>query len=152
MKTSEEGIDLIKHFEGLRPVAYRDIAGVWTIGFGHTGKGAQPGFKISIEEAEDLLRHDVKAAELVVEGATPGIKLTQGQFDALVSFVFNLGGPKFMDSTILARIRTGDFPGAANAFLLWTKATIVVDGKKTKVEVPGLKKRRAAERELFLRP
>jgi lysozyme len=147
MKTSEDGVDLIKHFEGLRIKAYQDIAGVWTIGWGHTGKGAIPGMSIGIEEAEDLLRHDVALAESIVKMATAGMMVTQGQFDALVSFAFNLGGPKLMQSSLLKKMRAGNLAGAAEEFLKWTKATVA--GKK--IDVPGLVARRTAERELFLR-
>lgn len=145
MKTSEEGVDLIKHFEGLRTQAYQDMAGIWTIGWGHTGKGAQPGFKITIAAAEDLLRRDIATAEKAVLAATAGTPLTQGQLDALVSFVFNLGAGQFNKSTLLARIRAGDMAGAAKQFLRWTKARV---GKEL-IEVPGLLKRRTAEMELF---
>jgi len=87
-------IDLIEHFEGLRLTAYRDACGVWTIGYGHTGDGAGFARTITQEEADRLLAQDVSAAENIVRTACAGIHLTQGQFDALVSFVFNVGPGK----------------------------------------------------------
>lgn len=145
MKTSEEGVDLIKHFEGCRSAAYRCVAGVLTIGFGHT-RGVKQGMVISIEDAEALLDEDLADCEREVLAATKGISLTQGQFDALVSFVFNLGAPTLLRSTLLKKLRDGDLAGAAKEFLRWTKA-----GKPAR-DVPGLVKRRTAEMELFERP
>jgi len=152
---SDACICLIQHFEGLRLDAYWDAAGgVWTIGYGHTGADVAQGQSITREEACALLAQDVYAASAVVRRACAGVDLTQGQFDALVSFVFNVGAgrqnvkPGFVyllngkPSTLLVRLRAGDVTGAADEFPKWVYA----GGKR----LPGLVRRRAAERELFL--
>lgn len=140
MRTSDKGIDLIKAFEGLRLNAYRCPAGVPTIGYGHT-KDVVMGTKITAEDAEELLRGDLEVFE---DGVAEAVKLslTQGQFDALVSFSFNLGVGALRKSTLLKKLNMGDIEGAADEFLKWNRA-----GGKV---LPGLVKRRKAERELFL--
>lgn len=95
MKTSQKGIDLIKSFEGLRLVAYQDGGGIWTIGYGHTGKvNGKPitsTTTITNKQAEDLLRQDLERFEKHVESYNKHYKFNQNEFDALVSFAFNLG-------------------------------------------------------------
>lgn len=140
MQISQAGLDLIKKFEGFEPEAYLCPAGIWTIGYGHTGDVAE-GQTITEEEAEELLRHDVAFAEDAVTDYVEG-DLTQGQFDALVCFVFNIGAGAFRDSTLLRLLNQGDSEGAAEQFLRWNKA-----GGKV---LAGLTRRREAERELFL--
>jgi lysozyme len=98
---------------------------------------------IAPEEAEELLRRDVAIVESQVRSATAGLNLTQGQFDALCSFTFNLGIPKLLKSVLLKKLRAGDLPGAAAEFGRWTKA-----GNRS---IPGLEKRRADETVLFLK-
>ncbi len=139
MHTSQKGLDLIKSFEGLRLSAYKCPAGVWTIGYGTTA-GVKPGQTITKERAEELLREDVKRFEDQVMRLVK-VRLTQGQFDALVSFTYNLGAANLGNSTLLRLLNAGDYKGAAAQFDRWTKA----GGK----ELPGLVKRRAAERALF---
>lgn len=139
MNTSQKGLDLIKSFEGLRLSAYKCPAGVWTIGYGTTA-GVKPGQSITKERAEELLRDDVKRFEDQVLRLVK-VPLTQGQFDALVSFTYNLGAANLGNSTLLRLLNAGDYKGAAAQFDRWTKA----GGK----ELPGLVKRRAAERALF---
>lgn len=97
MRTGQKGINLIKQFESLRLKAYQCPAGVWTIGYGHT-HGVRPQDQITEGRAEVLLREDLNEAESVVNRECPGIN--QNQFDALVSFVFNLGEGNFMKSTL----------------------------------------------------
>jgi len=147
MKTSESGIQLLKQFEGLELEAYQDIADIWTIGYGHTGPDVQPGMRISEREAEELLRRDLKSREQAVESATK-VKLNQNEFDALVSFVYNVGAGALRSSTALKRLNKGDRVGAADALTWWNKATV----SGVLRPVLGLTRRRAAERALFLTP
>ncbi len=139
MHTSQKGLDLIKSFEGLRLSAYKCPADVWTIGYGTTA-GVKPGQTITKERAEELLRDDVKRFEDQVLRLVK-VPLTQGQLDALVSFTYNLGAANLGNSTLLRLLNAGDYKGAAAQFDRWTNA----GGK----ELPGLVKRRAAERALF---
>lgn len=139
MQTSQKGLDLIKSFEGLRLSAYKCPADVWTIGYGTTA-GVKEGQIITKERAEELLRDDVKRFEDQVLRLVK-VPLTQGQLDALVSFTYNLGAANLGNSTLLRLLNAGDYKGAAAQFGRWTKA----GGK----ELPGLVKRRAAERSLF---
>ena len=90
MKMSRNGIELLKRFEGLELEAYQDIAGIWTIGYGHTGNDVQPGMRISEREAEDLLRRDLRSREDAAERLT-SVPINQNEFDALVSFIYNVG-------------------------------------------------------------
>jgi len=145
MRTSENGIELIKTYEGLELTAYQDIAGIWTIGYGHTGPDVRPGMMISERDAEDLLRQDLVAREDTVENAV-AVPMNQNEFDALVSFEFNTGGLR--TSTALKRLNRGDRAGAADALTWWNKATVAGVLR----EVLGLTRRRAAERALFLTP
>lgn len=138
---SAEGKDLIKRWEGLRLKAYKCSAGKWTIGYGHT-RDVKQGQVISLHEAEEILKSDLELFyEPPVEKMAPGAN--QNQFDALVSFAFNLGEDALRGSTLLAKFLAGDLAGAAAEFMKWKHAA----GKV----LPGLVKRRAAERELFLR-
>lgn len=132
----------IKTAEGLRLTAYLDTGGVWTIGYGHTGKDVREGLTIPLSEAERLLTVDLRVAERHVNEAVQ-VKLTQNQFDALVSFVYNVGGGAFRSSTLLKLLNAGDYEGAANQFPRWNK-----DNGKV---VAGLTNRRHEERVLFLR-
>jgi lysozyme len=140
-KTSAEGLALIQRFEGLRLKAYLCPAGVWTIGYGHTGD-VEPHHVITGHQAEVILQLDVERFEQGVERLCTGLTLTQGQFDALVSFSFNVGLAALSRSTLLRRLRAGDTQGAADAFRAWVFAA----GKK----LPGLVLRREAERARFL--
>ena len=146
MKISEAGIDLIKRFEGLELESYQDIAGVWTIGYGHT-ETAGPNQKINEREAEDLLRRDLGPRERAV-GELVSVGLNQNEFDALVSFVFNVGANAFKNSTARKRLNRNDRMGAAEALTWWNKATVAGVLR----EVRGLTRRRASERALFLTP
>lgn len=139
MQPSQNAIDLIKAAEGLRLTAYRDSVGVLTIGYGSTG-GIKPGQTITPDQAEAMLVDDLdEAAEAVRQLVT--VPLTQGQFDALCSFVFNLGAGRLRDSTLLRLLNQGKYGEAAAQFRFW----VMAGGKP----LPGLVKRRAAERALF---
>jgi lysozyme len=139
MKLSQDGKKLIQSFEGLRLSAYQDSVGVWTIGYGHT-KGVKPGDQINSRRADELFMEDVKGFEVEVNTLVT-VPLTQGQFDALVSFCFNLGINALRKSTLLKLLNQDDREGAARQFGRWTQAGGTV--------LAGLERRRAAERERF---
>lgn len=140
MVTSERGKELIRSFEGVKLQSYLCPAGVWTLGYGHT-KGVKEGDSCSEQQAREWLQDDLRASESALERLVE-VPLTQGQFDALASFVFNLGSGNLASSTLLRLLNASDYAGAADQFLRWTKAR----GK----ELPGLVRRRQAERALFL--
>lgn len=143
MRISQEGLALIKHFEGLSLAAYRCPVGIWTIGYGTTGvPEARPGSVITKERAEVLLQEDVSKFSKQVLALCRDVVVSQHQFDALVSFAYNVGIGAFKTSTLLKRLLQKDYIGVGNEFLRWTKA-------KGKV-LPGLVKRRRAEALLFL--
>lgn len=139
MQTSQRGIDLIKRFEGLRLRAYDDGVGIPTIGYGHTA-GVKPGLTITADQAVQFLREDLHSAERDIDRLVT-VHLCQHQFDALASLVFNIGGTAFRDSTLLRKLNAGDYTGVAVQFDRW-----VHGGGKI---LPGLVKRRAAERAMF---
>lgn len=145
MQTSEKGIALIKEFEGCKLTAYQDSVGVWTIGYGWTqpvdGKPIRAGMTIKQETAERLLKTGLVSYESDVSRLVK-VGLTQGKFDALVSFTYNLGARSLSTSTLLRKLNAGDYAGAADEFLRWNKA-----GGKV---LNGLTRRREAERALFL--
>lgn len=143
MKTSNEGLELIQKFEGFRAEAYICAGGKATIGYGHTA-GVQLGDTISIEQAQMYLRHDVGDAEAAVD-ALIKVPLKQCQFDALVSFVFNVGSGHFSGSTLrrLINENCSDVGMIKKAFLMWVKS-------RGKV-LPGLVKRREEEFALFIK-
>lgn len=148
MRTSDAGIALIKAHEGLRLEAYPDPAKGWsvpTVGYGHTSAAGPPtvtrGMKITEAGADAILRADLQKFERAVTSAVH-VPLTQQQFDALVSFTFNLGPGNLRSSTLLRKLNALDYQGAADEFGKWNKA-----GGRV---LAGLTKRRAAERALFL--
>lgn len=145
MKISDAGLSLIRTFEGLSTKAYKCPAGVWTIGYGHTA-GVKAGQVITEKQADELLKRDLVEYEHKIENWCKNIKLTQSQFDALVSFEFNTKGDTLPRSTIFKRLQAGDMMGAADAFLMWDKVSL----KGVKVRCAGLHRRREAERRLFL--
>ena len=138
---SERGLALTKSFEGLHLEAYRDCAGVWTIGYGHTGAAVLAGSVIDAVEAEQLLRADIAEAVACVNRVVIA-EISQSQFDALVDFCFNAGRGNFAQSTLLRKVNAEDFAGAAAQFGLWVHAGGEV--------VPGLVRRRKAEAALFV--
>ncbi|EPV5048297.1 lysozyme [Cronobacter malonaticus] len=145
MQTSEKGLALIKEFESCQLKAYRCPAGVWTIGYGWTqpvdGKLIRAGMEIDMPTAERLLKTGLIDYENDVMKLVR-VKLSQAQFDALVSFTYNVGSRNFSTSTLLKKLNAGDYAGAADEFLRWNKS-------RGKI-LNGLVRRRAAERELFL--
>jgi lysozyme len=153
MKISEEGIEFIKEFEGFETLPYPDAAGFMTVGYGHLIKKGEKFSSVTPDEAEILLGHDLINFEKIVN-TNVKVDLNQNQFDALVSFVFNVGEGKegvkdgFVTlrsgkpSTMLRKLNAGDYEGAANEFPKWNRAGGVV--------LKGLIRRREAEKELFL--
>lgn len=139
METGDRGIALIKQHEGCRLVAYMDSVGVWTIGYGSTVDVA-PGMKITQTQADERLKLDLKDAEDCIN-ANVHVPLTQNEFDALVSFTFNLGCGNLKKSTLLELINQSDYDGAALEFRKWDKAGGQV--------LAGLTRRRYAEAQLF---
>jgi lysozyme len=142
MKTSEKGLALIKEFEGFRALAYLCPAGVWTIGWGHT-RGVTEHDRVTEEMATDMLIEDLAWSEAAVKQYVT-VPLNQNQFDALVSFTFNLGQGALAQSTLLRLLNSGEYTAAALQFGRWVKA-----GTQT---LPGLVRRREAERALFEEP
>lgn len=158
MWTSQAGINLIKGFEGLSLTAYKDAVGVWTIGYGHTGDGSvnsgtpdkpkvtpiYAGETITQKQADMFLISDISVAETEVNKANEA-NLNQNQFDALVSFCYNVGVGAYQASTLLRLVNESLFLDAADQFGLW-----VTDGDGHIIE--GLVNRRRAEKALFLAP
>ena len=140
------GLDLIKHFEGLRLESYLCPAGKLTIGYGHTGSDVRPNMKITEMQADKLLADDFLQAEADVAKLVK-VPLTENQLDALASFVFNLGVGNFYQSTLLKKLNAKDYEGAAKEFDRWIYTKNPKTGKNE--VLPGLVKRRAAERSLF---
>lgn len=143
MQTCNAAYELLRDFEGLRLYAYLCPAGVWTIGYGHTGEGVRPGMSIKLSEAEALLKSDVEAVEQAI---TPLIKvqLNTNQFGALVCFAFNIGIAAFARSTLLARLNRGEFAVVPFELRRWSLAR--------GVRLPGLVRRRDAEIQLWEKP
>lgn len=152
MRTSEAGLDFVKGHEGLRLQAYYDPTGTLTIGYGHTAT-VQPGQVITLAQARELLRNDLRTAEMAVTRhlISKGVRLSQNEFDALVSLVFNAGeGNIFLNtynngfaygSSLYNKILRGNKAEAAAHFMDWTKSK--------GVELPGLVRRRREEMSLF---
>lgn len=141
MQASEAAYALIKRFEGFSETPYLCPAGMRTIGYGHVIKPqATISARITVSQAEKLLEKDIQAFEKIVQ-AQVGIILNQSQFDALVSFVYNIGETAFMRSTMLKRIKQNNHAAAAKEFARW----VYVKGQK----MPGLIARRAAEAALY---
>ena len=143
-KTSKAGIDLIKSFEGLRLTGYTCAAGKATVGFGHCGPEVKVGMVITQDEADRLLAEDLAKFEAGVNAAvkTP---ISQNQFDSLVSFSFNVGLKAFQNSTLLKLLNKRMYGEAAAQLERWCHA----NGGAV---LPGLLRRRRAEKELFLTP
>lgn len=149
MKATTAAVNLIVRFEGLRLDAYLDPGGTPTIGYGTTvypnGVRVKLGDGISTNEAHEFLAFDVSKFASGVSDRVAGVRLNQNQFDALVSFTYNVGLAAFAGSTMLRKLTAGDLAGAAAEFPRWNKAT--VGGVLT--VMPGLVTRRAVERALF---
>lgn len=153
METSQKGIDLIKRYEGVILHAYICPANKLTIGVGHTGSDVKQGMIITEEEAENLLKKDLKKIEdkLNYSLQHDNITLNQNQFDACISFIFNLGFSAFIFSTLYKKLKQGDYEGASNEFTKWIYITKTdpETGERFKVKLKGLEARRKSEQELF---
>lgn len=155
MNISETALDMIRREEGLVLMTYRCPAGRLTIGYGHTGPDVVWGKTITKEEAERLFRQDVSRFEREVTQLLNGCPTTQNQFDALVVLAYNIGTdidadtiPEGLgDSTLLKLHKAGQYKDAADQFLKWDKGQV----KGVLKRLPGLTKRRAAERALYLK-
>ncbi|MBH3006771.1 lysozyme [Serratia ureilytica] len=143
MKISNNGIDFLKRQEGEKLSAYKDTRGIPTSGVGHAGlvdgKPVAMGMTISKEKSSDLLRFDLQWTERAINSAN--VTLNQNQYDALCSLVFNIGAAAFNGSTLLRKLKAGDYAGAADQFLAWKRA-----GNDPDILLP----RRQRERALFL--
>jgi lysozyme len=142
---NDAGLDLIKEFEGCVLTAYQDVAGIWTIGYGHTAS-VTAGMTFTQDQADQALKSDLLGAETAVNRDVSGVATSDNQFAAMVSLCYNIGSANFASSSVLKEHRTGDTQKAADAFLLWNKATI--DGVLQ--VVAGLTRRRNAERTFYL--
>ena len=140
MITNDAALAIIREREGLRLQAYRDVRGIPTVGYGHTGPDVHRDLTIDEEVAEQLLEDDLHDAEVAVEDYVD-VELQQHEFDALVSFVFNVGSGNFSNSTMLKLLNNGDRYAAALQFARWNKS----GGKVSN----GLIRRRKAEQRLF---
>ncbi len=141
MRTSQAGIDLLKSFEGCRLVAYQDGGGVWTVGFGDTGPDVVEGTVWTQQEADDRLAERLEGFEDCVNAAVE-VDLTQNQFDACVDLAYNIGCSAFRNSTLVRLLNGGNTDAAAGQFIRWSHDNGVL--------VPGLERRRLAEKALFL--
>lgn len=141
MECNEAGLALIKQFESCRLQAYQDQVGVWTLGWGATGSGIAPGVAWTQEQADNRLAADVARFSKGVDELL-GVDVTDNQFSAMVCFAYNVGLGNLAKSHLLAKVNAQDFTGAADQFLRWDEADGAV--------IPGLLRRRTAERRLFL--
>jgi lysozyme len=139
---SAAGCEALQDLEGTRFVAYKDIAGIWTCGVGHTGPDVKEGTRADQAQVMKWLQEDTTEAAQAVNRLVK-VKLTQNQFDALVIFVYNIGETAFAASTLLKLLNSGDYAGAAKQFPRWDMA----GGQHS----PGLLKRRLFEKALFER-
>lgn len=147
---SPNGIKFIQSFEGFSSKAYDDGVGVWTIGWGTTryedGTKVKRGDSITVERAVELFMHDLSEFESAVKRSVK-VPLNQNQYDALVSFTYNVGIGALQGSTLLKKLNAGDYSGAAAGLLAWNKGRV----NGVLKELKGLTRRRQAERELFLK-
>lgn len=140
MRISQEGLALVKRFEGFSPTVYLDIAGLPTIGYGHLVKKGEVYERISEVEAEILLKRDITIAERAVLRFIH-VKLAQRQFDALVSFTLNLGAGALQRSTLRVKLNRGEYDEISREMLKWVWAG--------GVRSAGLLRRRQAEGRVF---
>jgi lysozyme len=140
MRPSKKCIDLVKSFEGFKAQAYKCPAGVWTVGYGTT-ENVHPGDVVNEQEAEELLLNDLMEASKAVDDLVD-VQITQNQYDALTSFIYNVGREAFRNSTLLKLMNAGKgVHECGTQFLRWNRA-----GGKV---LPGLSRRRSAEAVLF---
>ena len=140
---NEKGLDLIKFWEGCRLEAYRDVGGVWTIGYGQTGPDVVEGLVIDQETADKMLLDALGSVEAAVS-ACIRTSPSSNQFSALVAFTYNVGIGNFKKSTLLNSVNKNQWESAAVNFLMWDRVHGTI--------IPGLSRRREAEAELFRTP
>jgi lysozyme len=138
-KISEKGLNLIKEFEGCELTAYQDVVGIWTIGVGHVDETIHEGMTITQAQADELLRKDLNRFEAAINELVT-VPITQGIYDALCSFTFNVGEGALAESTLLKLLNKRNYSDALNQLLRWDKA-----GGQS---VLGLTRRRQAEQKL----
>ena len=141
----DQGLALIRQFEGLRLDAYQDVAGIWTIGYGHI-RGVTPGMRITEAQADQALLDDLAGTQSAVNSAIGDAATTDNQFSAMVVLCFNIGSANYCSSTVLQEHLAGNYQAAADAFLMWNKAHVSGELQV----VAGLGNRRTAERALYL--
>lgn len=145
-KIDSTGLAHIKQWEGLRTTAYKDVAGIWTIGYGHTAAAGKPapkqGLKVTEKQAEEILAQDLNQYEKAVDAGV-NVTLSDNQFSALVSFTYNVGIGAFRKSTLLKKLNKGDYDAVPTEMMKWVNA----GGKR----VQGLVNRRAAEAGLWVK-
>lgn len=151
MQLGKNGLNLIKGFEGLFLDSYKCPAGLWTIGYGSIlwpdGKPVEPNQKVTVEQAEKMLNHEVVKKTKALESVLPA-GLNQNQVDSLVSFAYNLGVGALKSSTLLKKVKANpNDPTIRDEFMKWNKAK--VRGKLT--ELNGLTRRRKAEADLYFK-
>jgi GH24 family phage-related lysozyme (muramidase) len=139
-KASATGLEYIRRFEKFVPTPYRDSAGKWTIGYGHLILPHETFTRITLEEGEALFKEDVRKAEDAIHRFVK-VPLTQPQFDALTSWVFNLGSGNLSTSTLLKKLNAGDYVGAGDEFTRWVYAGGEIQ--------PGLVSRRKEEQKTW---
>lgn len=138
---NQAGIDLIKQFEGCVLTAYKDAVGIWTIGYGHTGKDVHEGLTIDSDAANAILAVDLNKFETGVDECLTNREVSDAQFSALVCFAFNAGLANLNSSHLINYVNSGDYSSAVAEFGKWNHAR--------KQVLVGLTKRRAAEAALF---
>jgi len=142
---SQDGIALIANSEGRRLTAYKCPAGVWTVGYGHTSAQGSPevypGLTITKEEADEILFRDIHTTTQTIAEHVK-VRLTQSQFDALVSFIYNVGAKRFIKSTLLKKLNEGDYAAIPSQLARWVYSR----GKVSK----GLVNRRQAEADMWI--
>lgn len=153
METSQRGIDLIKRYEEAILHSYLCPANKLTVGYGHCGEDVKESMIITKEEAENLLKKDLKKFEGKLNYAIEhdNITLNQNQFDACISFIFNLGFSAFIFSTLYKKLKAGDYAGASAEFPKWVYITKIdpETGERFKLKLKGSEARRKSEQELF---
>lgn len=148
MQASQNAINLIKEFEGFSPKVYLCPAGKPTIGYGHVVREGEIFTTINQTQGEILLKRDLRMAEKTIDSSL-SCDLTQNEFDALCSLIYNIGGGNFRKSTVARLLNEDNYMDAADAILMWNKVTNPKTGEKEISK--GLERRREAERALFLR-
>ena len=147
MEVSASGQKFLCSWEACSLTPYQDIAGNWTVGWGHKMEPTDPHVAITQDEADVLLQHELLTLADTLTSFIE-VEVTQSEFDALADFSYNAGVGAFESSTVLRRLNVSDMQGAADALLLWNKARDTATGKL--VVNAGLSRRRTSERDLFL--